>query len=140
MPSPVIYSMLFQFPVFLIRNRLKPLIGRSFSRHFEGKMLEPGIRSRAVPVFYFRRDVYNISGFQLLCLFAPFLIIAPSACYKEDLTAFVMDMPVIAAARLESHVADAYSFCSEHFQIALSDEVLRECCVRLADLKYISTA
>ena len=48
-----------------------------------------------MPVFYFRRDVYNISGFQLLCLFAPFLIIAPSACYKEDLTAFVMDMPLL---------------------------------------------
>lgn len=60
-------------------------------------MLEPGIRRCAMPVLYFRRDIYNVSGFQLLSLFTPLLIIAASACYKEDLTAFVMDVPVVTA-------------------------------------------
>ena len=40
----------------------------------------------------------------------------------------------------KSYVAYADSLCCEHLQITLSDKILRESCVRLADLKYVSAA
>ena len=50
-----------------------------------------------MPVLYFRRDVHDVSGFQLLRLLAPLLIIAASACDEQDLTALVVDVPVVTA-------------------------------------------
>ena len=58
-------------------------------------MLEPTVLCCSMPVFYFRRNIHNIACMQLLCRFFPLLIPATSACYKQDLTAFMMNMPII---------------------------------------------
>ena len=58
-------------------------------------MLEPAVRCCTVPVLYLRRDIYYVAGFELLRLFPPLLVPAASACDEEDLTALVVDVPVV---------------------------------------------
>ena len=60
-------------------------------------MGKPAIRRSAVPVLDTGHNVDHIAGVQLLRLLAPFLIVAPACGTEQNLTAFVMNVPVIAA-------------------------------------------
>ena len=63
-------------------------------------MREPAIRCSTVPVLDAHRDIYHIAGAQLLCRFAPFLIITSTSHTDEDLSAAafgVMNVPVVTA-------------------------------------------
>ena len=73
-------------------------------------MGEPAVCLGAVPVFYFRRDHDHGSRFEAYRGFALFLIPAASGGADEDLAAAclrVMDMPVVAAARLKCDICQS---------------------------------
>ena len=69
-------------------------------------MGKPTVRSGSVPVLYFRRDVDYIAGVQFFGGLAPFLIVSASCCTKQDLSAAMVDMPVVPAARLKGDIGD----------------------------------
>lgn len=50
-----------------------------------------------MPVLYLGRNVNHISRVQFLSGFAPLLIITPTRRTKKDLTAVMVDMPVVPA-------------------------------------------
>lgn len=50
-----------------------------------------------MPVLYLGRNVNHISRVQFLSGFAPLLIITPTRRTKQDLTAVMVDVPVIPA-------------------------------------------
>ena len=67
-------------------------------------MREPAIRRSTVPVLDSHRDIYYISWAQLLCRFAPFLIVTMPGYADKNLSAAafgVMNVPVVAAARFK---------------------------------------
>ena len=57
-----------------------------------------------MPVLYLGRNVNHISRVQFLSGFAPLLIITPTRRTKKDLTAVMVDVPVVPAARLKGDV------------------------------------
>ena len=76
-----------------------------------------------MPVLYLGRNVNHISRVQFLSGFAPLLIITPSSGTKQNLTAFMVNVPVITATRLKSHIPDCYPFCGKHIQVTLPNEI-----------------
>ncbi len=60
-------------------------------------MGKPTVRSRPMPVLYLGRNVNHISRVQFLSGFAPLLIITPTRRTKQDLTAVMVDVPVVPA-------------------------------------------
>lgn len=58
-------------------------------------MGKPTVRSRPMPVLYLGRNVNHISRVQFLSGFAPLLIITPTRRTKKDLTAVMVDVPVV---------------------------------------------
>ena len=71
--------------------------------------------------------MHHIAGHQFPRGLAPFLIPASACSDQEHLSAAlvgVMDMPVIAAARLESHIAYDDLVKGKHIQIALAVKIL----------------
>ena len=50
-----------------------------------------------MPMLHFRRNIDDITGFHLLSRFSPLLIISTSGSAEQNLSAFVMNMPVIPA-------------------------------------------
>lgn len=60
-------------------------------------MGKPTVRSRPMPVLYLGRNVNHISRVQFLSGFAPLLIITPTRRTKKDLTAVMVDVPVVPA-------------------------------------------
>lgn len=60
-------------------------------------MGKPTVRSRPMPVLYLGRNVNHISRVQFLSGFAPLLIITPTRRTKKDLTAIMVDVPVVPA-------------------------------------------
>ena len=57
----------------------------------------------------FRRDIDDVTGLEFSCRFSPFLIPAAAGRDDQNLAAArfcMMDVPVIAAARLKGHIAD----------------------------------
>ena len=60
-------------------------------------MGKPTVRSRPMPVLYLGRNVNHISKVQFLSGFAPLLIITPTRRTKKDLTAVMVDVPVVPA-------------------------------------------
>ena len=92
-------------------------------------MREPAVGRSAVPVLHPRGDVDHVAGAQFLCRLAPLLVKPSTSHADEDLsaTAFgVMDMPVVAAARLKRHVEDADLLGGKGREVALTDKELRE--------------
>lgn len=55
-----------------------------------------------MPVLYLGRNVNHISRVQFLSGFAPLLIITPTRRTKKDLTAVMVDVPVVPAIKLGS--------------------------------------
>lgn len=60
-------------------------------------MGKPTVRSRPMPVLYLGRNVNHISRVQFLSGFSPLLIITPTRRTKKDLTAVMVDVPVVPA-------------------------------------------
>ena len=78
--------------------RSQPFIGWFVPWNLYRQMREPAIRRSTVPVLDAHRDIYHIAGAQLLCRFAPFLIITSTSYTDEDLSAAVfrmMNVPVV---------------------------------------------
>ena len=55
-----------------------------------------------MPMLHFRRNIDDITGVHLLSRFSPLLIISTSGSTEQNLSAFVMNMPVIPASWLKS--------------------------------------
>ena len=54
---------------------------------------------------------------------------------KQNLTAFMVNVPVITATRLKSHISDSFPFCGKHIQVALPNEILRKCFILFSHRK-----
>ena len=90
-------------------------------------MGEPAVGSCAVPVLDLCGNVDHGAGRHLDGFHAPLLIVASSADADQHLAARffgVMDVPVVAAARLKSHVEDRNLLCGNRSQITFSGEEL----------------
>ena len=77
-----------------------------------------------MPVLYLRWDIDHIPRFQLLRRFAPFLIVSAPGSTEQNLTALVMNMPVVPSARFKGDIGNADTLRGQHFQIALAYEKL----------------
>lgn len=96
-------------------NRFQPFI-RSPSAGTSTAKCKPAVRRGSMPVFYFRRNLNHISRMEFLtgCPIPDSNPVLPSL---TESVAFVMNVPVIAAARFKGHVSNHYSFCRQHIQI-----------------------
>lgn len=92
-----------------------------------------------MPVLRADRDANHHSRLQTDGILALCLVPAASCCAQQDLVAStagaVMDVPIVATARLEGDVADGNAPRSERSQVALTGEVLREGVVLLPQRK-----
>ena len=57
-----------------------------------------------MPVLYFRLNVYYITRGKTPCRLLPFLVPALTVSTKQYLSAFVVNMPVIAATRFKCYI------------------------------------
>ena len=81
-----------------------------------------------MPVLGLRRHVHHVAGVELNWLLAPLLVVAAPAHGNENLTGLVMDMPVVAATRLECDVGNVdFLARDQQCQIALPNEILGVC-------------
>ena len=102
-------SVLRQFVVLFVAHRFKPFVGRVFARHFHGDVRKPAVFFGAVPVFHTDGDFHAVARFKGAGFFAPLLIPAFAGDAQQNLSAAlvgVVDVPVVAAARLECHVGE----------------------------------
>lgn len=89
-----------------------------------------------MPVFHVGGNVDHRARQDLPCGFSLLLIPAPSGYADEHLPAAAlrpMDVPVVAAARLEGHVGNGDLLARNRGQVAVAGEILCEGRVRLAD-------
>ena len=99
-------------------------------------MREPAVGRRAVPVLYAGRDIHHIAGVQFLRRLPPLLIIAAARHADQYLSAAifrVMNVPVVAAARLEGHVEHLNLLRGNWREVAFADEILAEAVIGRAD-------
>lgn len=90
-------------------------------------MREPAVGCRTMPVLYIGRNVDDRSGQNLYRRFALFLIpAAPGHTDKHLSAAFrgFMDVPVVAAARLESHVGNIHLLTRNRCEVTVAGEIL----------------
>ena len=85
------------------------------------QMLHPAVSCGTVPVFGAFRDLDDRARNKLHRRFAPFLIPAAAGHTNEDLHLFMMDMPVVPASGLETHIGNA---SAQLGQIAIPRKVL----------------
>ena len=101
---------------------LAPLIRCSLLHIFMiCQVLEPRVFLCSVPVFHFCRDGDDGAGSHLDGFFTPFLIPATAGNANQHLHLLVVNVPVVAATRLEGDVHDA---TTDICQITLTDEIL----------------
>lgn len=74
-------------------------------------MREPTIFSRAVPMFLTWGDIHDIARAKLLGGISLFLVPTASGGHEQNLSAFVVNVPRVAATRLKSHVANDNTLC-----------------------------
>ena len=114
--------------VFLVRDRFAPLVAGALAGHFKGHMGEPAVLGCAVPVLDLGRDDHRIAGGEGLRGLAPLLIPAAAGGAQQDLPAALgrmVDVPVVAAARLEGDVGDRDAvFTAEGLEVAVAYEIL----------------
>lgn len=120
--TPAVF--LLQLFIFLCIDCFQPFIGSALCRHLNSQMGEPTARCRPMPMLHFWRDIDHISRFQLLCRFSPFLIVSPPGSAEQNLTALMVDMPVVPAARFKGDIGNTDALCGQHFQIALANKIL----------------
>ena len=127
---------LLQLAVLLIGDGLAPLVGALGAGHLDGEVGEPAVRGSTVPVLDLGGDVDAVAGVQFHGGLALLLVVAAAGHADEDLAAAglcVMDVPVVAAARLKGHVVDAHLLGGDGGQITLADKILRIGHVGFAD-------
>lgn len=114
--------------VLSIGDRLQPFVRGVLARDLERKMGEPAVGRRTVPMLYAGRDVDDRTGQNLHGRFA-LLLIPPAAGYADEHLAAALrrmvDVPVVAAARLEGDVGDLHLLLRKGSQVAVAGEVLR---------------
>lgn len=118
--------------IFLIRHRLAPLIFGIFPRNLNSKMRKPAVLCRPVPMLHARFNIDHVSGNQLSRFFAPFLIIPFSGNANQNLSAALgrmVNVPVISAPRLKSHIKNSHLLGGQRSQIALTAEIFCKCIV-----------
>ncbi len=117
---------LFQFIVFLISYGLQPLVGSVFACNLECKVSEPTVGCCSVPVFHAGGNVDDRAGQNLYRRFAFFLIPATTGHTDKHLSAAFrcfMDVPVVAAARLESHVGNIHLLTRNRCEVTVAGEI-----------------
>src|SRR5574344_782251 len=72
-------------------------------------MLKPTVFGGTVPMFHFCRDGDYFSRCELYGRLSPFLIPTATGYANQYLNAFMVDMPVISAARFKSYIGGASS-------------------------------
>ncbi len=77
-----------------------------------------------MPVLYLGRNVNHISRVQFLSGFAPLLIITPTRRTKKDLTAVMVDVPVVPTTGLKGHVGNRHAHITQGAQITGPAEIL----------------
>ena len=90
-------------------------------------MLEPAVWRCAMPMLYISWYVNAIARFHFDGVLAQFLIIASASHTNQNLPAAarcMVDMPIIAATRLERDVKNINLLLRQRLQIALSGEIL----------------
>ena len=103
--SSLIIVLLLQFVVNLIADRFQPFVALLTScGYVSSQMLEPEVTLCAVPMLHLVRDVDNHAWLEFYRLLAPFLIPAAAGDTNEYLVCAVMDVPVVAAGRLEGDI------------------------------------
>ena len=128
-----------------VRDGLAPLVARLRARDLEREMREPTMLLGTVPVLDARGNLDNVAGREALRRLALFLIPARAVNTDEHLPAAllrVMDVPEIAAARLERNVADDERLVRlrQNVQIRLPREILGIGIIRLAESEETATA
>lgn len=93
-----------------------------------------------MPMLDARGDEHDIARMQLPGFLAPELAPAPTIRAQQDLAAALvgmMDMPVVATARLKGHVCqeDRLLGVGQRIEKRLADEILRERVVGLSQAK-----
>ena len=102
-------------------------------------MREPAVRRGAVPVLHSRRNVHHVAGLQRPGGFAFLLVPTAPGHADQDLAAAafrVMDVPVVAAPRLEGHVEHPHLAAGKGRKIAFANKVLGVGVVGRADGKH----
>src|SRR5438270_3474200 len=92
-------------------------------------MREPAILCRSMPMLRFRRDINYVASMEFTGRLTPFLIPATAGSHEKDLSALMVDVPVIPAAGFEGHVCDLNPLCREHLQVALAYKIASVCLV-----------
>ena len=106
-PSPANLLSLVELTVFFVRNGFEPLVGSVLAGNLECKMGEPAIGRRPVPVLDIGRDRDDRTGLEADS--GPPLLLLPALAGRADQELAsagrgVMDVPVVAAARLKGDV------------------------------------
>ena len=106
------YGALFaEFGVFLIGYRFEPYVFGIFTGYGESKVGKPAVGGCPMPVFHIGGDVDYGAGQNLYSGF-PFFLIPAAAGHSHEHLASAMggfvDMPVVAASRLECHIGKWY--------------------------------
>ena len=124
---------LFQRVILLIADRLQPLVAVArLGVGVIGEVLHPAVLGGAVPVLHALGDGDDGAGDQRNGFLAPLLIPATTTHPDQHLHGTVVNMPVVAAARLEADVAE--TACGiEDGEVAVSNEILGVCCIRFAN-------
>ena len=92
-------------------------------------MRKPAIRRSTVPVLDTHRNIYCIARVQLLCRFAPFLIVTMPGHADENLSAAVfrmMNVPVVTAAGFKGYIVNTDLLRRKRCEIALPDKIFRK--------------
>ena len=69
-----------------------------------------------MPVLDLGMDVNHIAGVQFLRFLSPRLVPAMSLGAEQNLSAFMVDMPVVAATRLKGHVGNRAALVGQRLQ------------------------
>ena len=124
---------LFQRVILLIADRLQPLVAVArLGVGMVGEVLHPAVLGGAVPVLHTLGNGDDGAGDQRNGFLAPFLIPTATAHTDQHLNGTVVNMPVVAAARLEADVAETTRGVEEG-EIAVSCEILGVGSIRLSN-------
>lgn len=98
-----------QSRVLIVAYRFKPFVGAVGTRCFERHVAHPAVACGAMPVLHAGRNKHHGARRKGQGLLAPFLVPPTAIGAQQNLpaaAASMVDMPVIAAARLKCHVGN----------------------------------
>ena len=124
---------LFQCVILLIADRLQPLVAvAGLGISVIGEVLHPTVLGGAVPVLHAFGNGDDGARDQPNGFLAPFLIPATTAHADQHLHGTVVNVPIIATARLEADIAET-SCGIKDGEVAVANEILGVCCVGFSD-------